>query len=97
MTSPHINDVRQHLMDTLAAMRDRDNPMDVDRARAIAQVAGVLVDTAKVEVEYLKVTGQDASAFLEHPPDAAVAHLGNTATGHLVQLPGGVTRHRLAG
>ncbi len=49
MTSPHINDVRQHLMDTLAAMRDRDNPMDVDRAHAIAQVTGLSVSEGPVD------------------------------------------------
>lgn len=41
-------------MQTLASLRDRDNPMEPDRARAVAQVASVLVDTAKVEVDYLK-------------------------------------------
>ena len=46
-----ITDMREHLMQTLAALRDRENPMDVDRARAVAQVAGVLVDSAKVEVD----------------------------------------------
>lgn len=42
--------------------------MDVDRARAIAQVAGVLVDTAKAEVEYIKATGAERSEFLEAGP-----------------------------
>lgn len=42
--------------------------MDVDRARAIAQVAGVLVDTAKAEVEYIKATGAEHSEFLEAGP-----------------------------
>ncbi len=90
--SPHIDQLRSHLMDTLAALRDRDNPMEPDRARAVAQVAGVLVDTAKVEIEYLKVTGQDSSKFLETPPDASVKHLGREA------LPNGIvgiTRHAL--
>lgn len=90
--SPHIDQLRSHLMDTLAALRDRDNPMEPDRARAVAQVAGVLVDTAKVEIDYLKVTGQDSSKFLETPPDAKVKHLG--AEG----LPNGIlgiTRHAL--
>jgi hypothetical protein len=59
----NINDVRQHLLDTLADLRNRENPMDVDRARAIAQVAGVLVDSAKVEVDFLKATGNDSSEF----------------------------------
>lgn len=67
-TSPHINELRQHLMDTLADLRNRTSPMEPDRARAVAQVASVLIDTAKVENEYLKMTGQDRSAFLEQPP-----------------------------
>lgn len=68
MSQPHITDLRQHLMDTLASLRDRTNPMEPDRARAIAQVAGILVDTARVEVDYIKATGSDRSDFLEMPP-----------------------------
>lgn len=61
----NITELRAHLMATLASLRDRDNPMEPDRARAIAQVAGVLVDTARVEIDYLKATGQDESRFLD--------------------------------
>ena len=68
-TQPHITQVRQSLLDTLADLRNRDNPMDIDRAKAVATVASVLVDTARVENEYLKLTGQDRSAFLETVPD----------------------------
>ena len=76
MTNPHITDLRQHLMDTLASLRNRANPMEPDRARAIAQVAGVLVDTARVEVDYIKATGADRSDFLEAPAEdpPAIAH-----------------------
>ena len=52
-----INDLRDHLFATLEALQDTDNPMDIDRARAIADVAKVVVDSAKAEVDYLKVTG----------------------------------------
>ena len=65
MTAPNIAQVRQHLLDTLASLRSQDNPMDVDRARAVAQVAGVLVDTARVEVDYIKATGEEHSQFIE--------------------------------
>lgn len=104
-TTPHITDLRKHLMGTLADLRNRDNPMEPDRARAIAQVAGVLVDTARVEVEYLKATGQEQSKFLETPPDASVAHLGHTPTpqiesgytqGHVQRTATGL-RHTLKG
>lgn len=94
MNNPHINQLRQQLMDTLADLRNRDNPMEPDRARAVAQVAAVLVDTAKVEVEYLKTTGQDRSDFLETKADSRLTHLGAEMAG----LPNGIssiTRHRI--
>lgn len=68
-TQPHITQVRQSLLDTLADLRNREKPMDIDRAKAVATVASVLVDTARVENEYLKLSGQDRSNFLETPPD----------------------------
>lgn len=70
MTTPHIDLVREQLLATLADLRNRETPMDIDRARAVAQVASVLVDTAKVEVDYIKVTGADRSDFLEGQPSA---------------------------
>ena len=98
--TPHINALREHLMATLADLRDRANPMEPDRARAVAQVAGVLIDTARVEVDYLKATGQDRSDFLEAPSDPAVAQLGDRTSGYTqggIERRPGVTRHRLAG
>lgn len=93
MTTPHISQLRQHLLDTLADLRNRESPMEPDRARAVAQVASVLVDTAKVEVDYLKATNQDRSGFMEEPAAPAVAHLGvepGPANGIT-----SITRHRL--
>jgi hypothetical protein len=52
-----IDDLRNHLFETLEALKDKDEPMDLDRARAVAEVAKVIVDSAKVEVDFLKVTG----------------------------------------
>jgi hypothetical protein len=69
--------------------------MDVDRARAVAQVAGVLVDSAKVEVEYIKATGADADSTFIAPmnpgPDRALAAdsaIQRTATGLVHRLRG---------
>lgn len=68
MNTPHINALREHLMDTLASLRDKKNPMEPDRARAVASVASVLVDTARVEVDFIKATGADgAGGFLAAP------------------------------
>lgn len=68
MSNPHINTLREHLLATLASLRDRESPMEPDRARAVAQVATVLVDSAKVEVDYIKATGADRSDFMEPEP-----------------------------
>lgn len=95
--SAHINELREHLMETLAGLRDRYNPMEPDRARAVAQVASVLVDTAKVEVEFLKATHGDRSDFLGKQEEdlPALPNNSNTPTAHN-PFPT-VVRHRLAG
>jgi len=52
-----IDDLRNHLFETLEALKDPEKPMDLERARAVAEVSKVIVDSAKVEVDFLKVTG----------------------------------------
>ena len=96
MSNPHINELRSHLMATLADLRDRANPMEPDRARAVAQVAAVLIESAKVENDYLKLSGQDRSEFLAStaPDDVRISHEGNSAH---KPFAGAVTRHRLQG
>ena len=65
-----IEDLRNHLFLTLEALQDEEKPMEIDRARAIADVAKVIVDSAKVEVEYVKATGAPStgSSFLPAAP-----------------------------
>lgn len=73
MPKNKIDDLRNHLFETLEALKDPDKPMDLDRARAVADVARVIVDTAKVENDFLKVTGASQSTdFLPRPTIAAV-------------------------
>lgn len=57
MPKNRITDLRNHLFETLEALKDSEKPMELDRARAIADVARVVIDSAKVEVEFLNVTG----------------------------------------
>ena len=66
-----IDDLRNHLFETLEALKDTDAPMDLDRARAVADVARVIVESAKVEVDFMKVTGAaTGSGFLPEEPVA---------------------------
>lgn len=67
-----LQDLRNHLFDTLERLTDAEKPMEIDRAKAIAQVAGKLIDSAKIEVKYLELTGQENSGEFfpaENPAD----------------------------
>lgn len=70
--STNIEQLREELLGTLKDLRNRENPMEPDRARAIAQVAGVLVDSARVEVEFIKATDGDDSPFIKPKQPAAL-------------------------
>jgi hypothetical protein len=56
-TKNKIEDLRDHLFDTLAALKDPDTPMDINRAKAIANVANSIIHSAKIEADMIKVLG----------------------------------------
>ena len=66
--TPPANDVealRGHLFATIAALRDKDNPMPVDRARAISEVARTVIESARVEVDAARLNKRmPSSRFL---------------------------------
>ena len=66
--SSKIEDLRELMFDTLKDLRNKETPMDVERARAIADVAKVIVDSAKVEVDHMKIAG-GISTFLPAPKE----------------------------
>jgi hypothetical protein len=55
-----IEDLRNHLFDTIEALKDAENSEEVvreiDRAKAIVGVAQVIVDTAKAENSFLELS-----------------------------------------
>lgn len=55
-TKNRLEDLRNHLFETIEQLKDKENPMDIDRAKAVAEVAGVILDSAKVEIGYMRVT-----------------------------------------
>ena len=89
--SNNISTVRQHLLDTLADLRNRENPMEIERARAVAQVASVIIDSAKVEVDFIKASGAIGSDFIQ--PEQA----DDDKAGALPPGITGITRHRITG
>lgn len=82
--SKNINDLREAMFDTLAKLKSGD--ITVEQAKAASQIGGVIIESAKVEVEYIKANNGGEMPFLE-------------AVGNDNLPPGvvGVTRHRLVG
>lgn len=55
-----IEDLRNHLFATLEALQDEEKPMEIERAKSIADVAQVIVNSAKIEVDFIRATGRSA-------------------------------------
>ena len=54
-----LDDLREHLFATLDALRDKEHPMEIERAKAISQLADTVIESAKAEVAYLKALGRE--------------------------------------
>jgi hypothetical protein len=90
MAKNKITDLRDHLFETLEALKDPDKPMELDRARAISQVAQTIIESAKVEVELVKaingrdlVTVRPGSMFFGVEGDEKPKQIGKPNGGHL--------------
>lgn len=59
-----MDDLRDHLFATMEGLRDQENPIDVERAKAVCEVAGKIIDSAKTEVELLKTVGGEPGSNL---------------------------------
>lgn len=57
-----IQDLRNHLFATIEGLLDPDSPMDLERAKTVADVAQVIVNSAKVEVDMVKAIADVGSA-----------------------------------
>lgn len=62
-----LSDLRNHLFETIERLKDedKDKAMEVERAKAVAQVASVIIESAKVELKALDMVDAKPSEFLE--------------------------------
>jgi hypothetical protein len=86
MSTDNLNSLRELLFDTLRNVKA--GTMDLDRARGVNEIAKTLVDTARVEVDFVRATDGSDSTFIVGPTDVTPALPGQT--GH-------TTVHRLRG
>ena len=86
-TTNDITELRSHLFETLRALKDKDKPLEIERA--VSDVAQTIINTVKVEVDFVKATGAKGSGFIPlAAPDTTV----------VAERPGvRVTQHRLKG
>jgi len=60
-----VEDLRNHLFETIEMLKDKEDPMDIERAKAIAQVAQQIIESAKAETKHLEIVGgNSASSFM---------------------------------
>src|SRR5690349_13407086 len=68
-----LEDLRNHLFSALEGLSDKENPMDLARAKTIADVGRVIVDTAKAEVEFMRVVGaKKGTGFVALPEETVM-------------------------
>ncbi len=67
--SHNIDDLRSRLFAALDGLADEKKPMEVERAKAIADVARVIVDSAKAEIQLLHATGASRATTKFIPVD----------------------------
>lgn len=102
-----IAELRGHLFDTMRALRDTKNPLDVKRAHAICDVAQQITDTARIELDMMKITKERVASDFLPPPDCETPPTSGQLPGHTRQTGNGtatvqsighgatVTRHTL--
>lgn len=83
MSDQNITALRATLFSTLEAVKN--GTLDIDRAKAINEVAKTIVETAKVEVDYLRLTEGGESEFIDSAVGASNLPPGIT----------GIRQHRL--
>jgi len=83
-----IANLREQLFKTLDALADKDKPMEIERAKMICETAQTIINSAKVEVDYMRVSGGTSSGFLDTTKKSEKPALSNS---------GGKVVHRLIG
>ena len=64
-----IADLREILFDTLRALHDKKDPMEVERANAVANVANAIVNSARTELHFLELLGGTGTGFVPEVDD----------------------------
>ena len=86
----NIDTLRETLFDTMQKLKD--GTLDVEKAKTIGDLSQVIINSAKVEVDFVRANGGGKSDFFSNP----VKQISNTSTGTKT-VEGNVTVHKLRG
>ena len=71
-----IEDLRGHLFEVIERLKSNSDPdasekdkINIEDAKVIADIGKVLVESAKVEVAFMKETGAKGSGFIPEDPN----------------------------
>lgn len=67
MAKNKINDLRDHLFEAIEMLKDEESNMTVEKAEAIAQLSQTIINSAKLEIDYMKVA--DKVTGITHPSE----------------------------
>lgn len=68
--APHISDIRVIMAEQLRALRSASPAAlesELKRSKAVSELSQTMINSAKVEIDYLQATKQNHSPFLEVP------------------------------
>ena len=90
----HISTVRALMIEQLRALRTANPGAELDvelkRAKGVSEVAQTIINSAKVEVDFLAATSQHESSFLRTEEDGGTQSLPGPGNGIT-----SITRHRI--
>ena len=85
MPKNNIEELRADLFDTLRSLKGKVEPVEIQRAKAICDVAGKIIETGKLELAAMqKVKNPVATPFFAETPA-----LGTPPQTHKAQLSNG--------
>ncbi len=100
--SKNITDLRSILFDAIEGVKT--GGLDLDKAKTINELSRTLVDTARAEIDHVKICGGIGSDFLASAPENPLlpGQTRRESTGNgiktITQIPGvTITQHKMRG
>ena len=95
MSTKTIETLREHLFAAIAGVKDKT--LSIEQAKTISDLSQVIVNTAKVEVDYLRATEGGESSFISTAVGRANLPAGLPNGTPLPNGIVGIRRHMLEG